>query len=92
MRNLLILTMLVAAPLGAREAPAPTPGQTAAQTARQTTSQNDCRAAAARRVQAPPRIGARPLNQLPDAELYRAVDYREGGCSKPVLISRSTRR
>lgn len=88
MRNLLILTMLVAAPLGAREAPAPTPGQTAAQT----TSQNDCRAAAARRVQAPPRIGARPLNQLPDAELYRAVDYREGGCSKPVLISRSTRR
>jgi len=80
MRKFLILAALLAAPLSAREAPQRAPGQA------------DCRSAAAQRAQTPPRIGARPLNQMPDPTLLRAVDYREGGCSKPIAIGRVTRR
>ncbi|MBA4048351.1 MAG: hypothetical protein C0476_07415 [Sphingomonas sp.] len=80
MRTLLILATLAATPAVAREAPQRALGQP------------DCRSAAAQRAQTPPRAGARPLNQMPDPALIRAVDYREGGCSKPVAIGRVTRR
>ncbi len=80
MRNLLILAMLVAAPVGAQNAPKPDLGKA------------DCRAPSAQRVQTPPAAGPQRLGQLPDASLFRAVDYREGGCSKPIMVNRTLRR
>lgn len=72
MRSLLMLALIVATPALAREAgPKAAPGKA------------DCRAPAAQRVRT---AGARPLNHEPDAKLISAVDYREGGCPKLVVI------
>ena len=80
MRNLLILAILVATPVGAQNAPKPQLGNA------------DCRSASAQRVDGTRVAGPQRLGQLPDAKLFRAVDYREGGCSKPIMVNRTLRR
>lgn len=52
----------------------------------------DCRAPNAQQVRTPPVAGPQRLDQLPDASLFRAVDYREGGCPKPIKVNRTVRR
>lgn len=52
----------------------------------------DCRAPSAQRVRTPPVAGPQRLGQLPDASLFRAVDYREGGCPKPIKVNRTVRQ
>lgn len=64
----------------------------ARETPRLALGQPDCRNAGASQVKAPLRAGPQRLDQLPDAQLIRAVDYRERGCSKPVLVNRVTPR
>ncbi|WP_066653548.1 MULTISPECIES: hypothetical protein [Sphingomonas] len=54
--------------------------------------QPDCRNASAGQVKTQRGAGPQRLDQLPDAQLIRAVDYREGGCSKPILVNRTTAR
>lgn len=72
MRLALALALAIAAPAAARDAaPKAAPGKP------------DCRAPAAQHVRS---VGVRPLNREPDAKLIRAVDYREGGCPKLVVI------
>ena len=78
-RNLLILAIAVAAPVSARDAPAPRLGAA------------ECRSPAAQRAQTNRQAGPMRLGQLPDAKLILAVDYREGGCQKPIVVSRTVR-
>ncbi|MBY0518975.1 MAG: hypothetical protein K2P79_00950 [Sphingomonas sp.] len=79
MRKLLILALLVTAPVSAREAPKTGPGKP------------DCRNPNTQRVQDMQRAGPQRLDQLPDAKLFLALDYREGGCSKPIRVNRIIR-
>lgn len=54
-------------------------------------AQPDCRAPSATLARND-RPLVHPLNREPEAKLYRAVDYREDGCHKPVIVSRSAPR
>lgn len=64
----------------------------ARETSKPALGQPDCRNASAGQVKTQHRTGPQQLGQLPDAQLIRAVDYREGGCTKPILVNRTTAR
>lgn len=52
----------------------------------------DCRAPNARMARQLDPAGPKRLGELPDAQLILAVDYREGGCPKPIAVSRTRPR
>lgn len=77
MRKALLLAIIVATPVVAREAPKPP------------LEKPDCLNPSINIVRS---AGPRRLGELPDPQLILAVDYREQGCSKPITISRTLPR
>ena len=88
-----LLLPIIAAALGAPSSPPPATPVTTMPVLNPLQAQPDCpetpMSLARKQAERPQAI---PLDQLPDAMLFAAVDRRVGGCPAPLILSREPRR